>query len=148
MFGQGIVWLRHSKSNLTWNSKSNWLSFTLVSKSNINIRFVQQSKYKDYLWLTSALTCIWGDTHFHLLGWGLSPPVYLLFDAVYWSRQPRAFRRHPCTDDLITHPYEISDDAYQLIRMTYVYTVALSYEWLTSLTAWQKYCFYLQWTAC
>ena len=59
------------------------------------------SKYKDHLWLTPILSkegvCCSskidntflrsGGTHLYLRG-GHSPPFYLLFGAVYWSRLP------------------------------------------------------------
>ena len=37
-----------------------------------------------------------GGTHLHVWGWGNSPSVYLLFRAVYWSRQPDGNFRRSC----------------------------------------------------
>ena len=94
-------------SDLKTDFPANWLTFTLVSKSNINVQFVHQGKYKDCLWLTPSLSgqnlfcSLKLETHI-FTGWGHSPvfegvghspPVYLLFGAVYWSRQLRVFQR-------------------------------------------------------
>ena len=78
----------------------------LKSPNFINVQFVQQSKF--------ATTRVNTKTIFDLLGWGWggsvrgssvcvwvggggavhhSPPMNLLFGAVYWSRQPRVFQR-------------------------------------------------------
>ena len=101
-----IKFLNHILScwYLSWKAifLTNWFTFTLMSESNIKVQFVQQSKHKDHLWLTPILSeesfkgwghshAFEGRNHLHLWSGVASTPIYLLFGAIYWSRQLRVF---------------------------------------------------------
>ena len=83
-FGLDWSWLSNSYEGHIWHSP-------ILSDENLSC----SSKLDYTLLRVGSLTCIWGgrDTHLNFCGLGHCPPVYLLFGAICWSRQPRVFRR-------------------------------------------------------